>query len=72
MPTDRYSIILSLQIAAWEADQQQLQQKAAEKVALEQEAALIAFDRANHMGISQSTVQVSGCMECSAVACLPA
>lgn len=42
-------------LAAYEAQQQDEQQKAAEQAQVESEAKLIAFDRQNHMGISSKT-----------------
>lgn len=40
------------QLAAWEAQQAEAQRKAGELAAVEQEAALLAFDRRNHAGAS--------------------
>ncbi|EFJ45302.1 hypothetical protein VOLCADRAFT_106032 [Volvox carteri f. nagariensis] len=40
-------------LQAYEAAQQQEQQKEMEKQAIEREAALIAFDRRNHLGVSE-------------------
>lgn len=43
------------QMAAWEAAQVEGERKAADEAAVEATAELVAFDRANHMGISQRT-----------------
>jgi nitric oxide synthase-interacting protein len=39
-------------LAAWEAEQAELRRKDAERAAVEQEAALLSFDRRNHAGAS--------------------
>lgn len=47
--------IIKRKTAAWEAQQAEEQQQEAEKAAVEEQARLIAFDRQNHMGISERT-----------------
>jgi nitric oxide synthase-interacting protein len=44
-------------LAAWEAQQAEEARKQADKAAIDQEAALLAFDRANHMGASEALTQ---------------
>ncbi|KAL6760119.1 hypothetical protein V8C86DRAFT_3018086 [Haematococcus lacustris] len=46
---------LKKRMAAWEAAQQGAAKKVADSDAVAKQAALVAFDRANHMGISQKT-----------------
>jgi hypothetical protein len=41
-------------LASWEAQQQQEQQKADERASIAEQAALLAFDRQNHMGASEA------------------
>ncbi|GAX79246.1 hypothetical protein CEUSTIGMA_g6686.t1 [Chlamydomonas eustigma] len=43
-------------LAAWEAAQEAENKKVADKALVDQQADLMAFDRINHMGISQQTV----------------
>eukprot|EP00192_Tetraselmis_astigmatica_P014249 CAMPEP_0117675388 /NCGR_PEP_ID=MMETSP0804-20121206/15577_1 /TAXON_ID=1074897 /ORGANISM="Tetraselmis astigmatica, Strain CCMP880" /LENGTH=307 /DNA_ID=CAMNT_0005484385 /DNA_START=301 /DNA_END=1224 /DNA_ORIENTATION=- len=44
-------------LAAWEAQQQELATKRAEKEAIAAESRLIAFDRKNHMGVSDTSAK---------------
>lgn len=44
-------------LEAWEKSNQEFQEKAAQKQAVEEEAKLIAFDRQNHMGLSGKTAR---------------
>jgi hypothetical protein len=44
-------------MAAWEAEQQTRAKRQADAEAVAKSAALIAFDRANHMGISEKTAE---------------
>mmetsp|Transcript_38068 Transcript_38068/g.84778 ORF Transcript_38068/g.84778 Transcript_38068/m.84778 type:complete len:321 (-) Transcript_38068:542-1504(-) len=48
---------LKKKLAAWEAAQEEEKKKELEQQAISQQAEIIAFDRANHMGISQQTVE---------------
>jgi hypothetical protein len=44
-------------MATWEAEQQQRAKRQADAEAVAKSAALVAFDRANHMGISEKTAE---------------
>lgn len=48
---------LKRKLADWEAEQAAEAERAAQKAAVESEAALIAFDRANHLGIRDETAR---------------